>query len=420
MGGNDNGEKLSRMTMNSMPTLKSSNGTSDSYFGSEWNQLVSLSQNETFGGPLVVSQGGFPNSGYPQVLDGPGIGSTSHLVRYQSDSSGFVELVPRLYCFGSGNFSEMVESFGLPTGITQSCPVGCPPNYSPNKENVHEKNSTSGGQSPEDCQISEDAAGLGGSPEAKRRKRASDFQSPLNPTKNVEEDMQKDKSGETSEKDEKKQKFEQDMVPNVRRKTGKNAKETSNTGEPSKENYIHVRARRGQATNSHSLAERVRREKISERMRLLQELVPGCSKITGKAVMLDEIINYVQSLQQQVEFLSMKLATVNPELNINLERILSKDVLHSRAANAPSLGYVPGINISQPYPHGILHGTVPGLITTTPQFHPMPQPVWDNDIQGLLQMGYDSSNPAMENLEPNGRRRRNGILLKGMYSSDSF
>ena len=36
-------------------------------------------------------------------------------------------------------------------------------------------------------------------------------------------------------------------------------------------------------------------------MRLLQELVPGCNKITGKAVMLDEIINYVQSLQQQVE-----------------------------------------------------------------------------------------------------------------------
>ncbi|XP_028765230.1 transcription factor bHLH137-like isoform X2 [Neltuma alba] len=76
--------------------------------------------------------------------------------------------------------------------------------------------------------------------------------------------------------------------------------------------YIHVRARRGEATDSHSLAERVRREKISERMRMLQRLVPGCDKITGKALMLDEIINYVQSLQNQVEFLSMKLASVNP------------------------------------------------------------------------------------------------------------
>ncbi|KAJ0709347.1 putative transcription factor bHLH family [Helianthus annuus] len=78
--------------------------------------------------------------------------------------------------------------------------------------------------------------------------------------------------------------------------------------------YIHVRARRGQATDSHSLAERVRREKISERMKLLQAIVPGCDKVTGKALMLDEIINYVQSLQNQVEFLSMKLATVNPTL----------------------------------------------------------------------------------------------------------
>lgn len=45
----------------------------------------------------------------------------------------------------------------------------------------------------------------------------------------------------------------------------------------------------------------VRREKISERMKYLQDLVPGCNKVTGKAGMLDEIINYVQSLQRQVE-----------------------------------------------------------------------------------------------------------------------
>ncbi|KAL2342811.1 hypothetical protein Fmac_004096 [Flemingia macrophylla] len=89
--------------------------------------------------------------------------------------------------------------------------------------------------------------------------------------------------------------------------------------------YIHVRARRGQATDSHSLAERVRREKISERMKTLQRLVPGCDKVTGKALVLDEIINYVQSLQNQVEFLSMKLASVNPmffDLAMDLETLL--------------------------------------------------------------------------------------------------
>ncbi|KAL5201016.1 hypothetical protein ABZP36_035370 [Zizania latifolia] len=78
--------------------------------------------------------------------------------------------------------------------------------------------------------------------------------------------------------------------------------------------FIHVRARRGQATDSHSLAERVRRERISERMRMLQALVPGCDKVTGKALILDEIINYVQSLQNQVEFLSMRIASLSPVL----------------------------------------------------------------------------------------------------------
>ncbi|KAL6007496.1 hypothetical protein ACLOJK_032994 [Asimina triloba] len=80
---------------------------------------------------------------------------------------------------------------------------------------------------------------------------------------------------------------------------------------------IHVRARRGQATDSHSLAERVRREKINERMRHLQDLVPGCYKTMGMAVMLDEIINYVQSLQHQVEFLSMKLSAASSFYDFN-------------------------------------------------------------------------------------------------------
>ncbi|KAM4077763.1 hypothetical protein ACJW30_12G164800 [Castanea mollissima] len=98
--------------------------------------------------------------------------------------------------------------------------------------------------------------------------------------------------------------------------------------EPPKD-YIHVRARRGQATDSHSLAERVRREKISERMKLLQDLVPGCNKVTGKALMLDEIINYVQSLQRQVEFLSMKLASVNTKMDASMDSLFSKDIFQS-------------------------------------------------------------------------------------------
>lgn len=101
-------------------------------------------------------------------------------------------------------------------------------------------------------------------------------------------------------------------------KRERSSKEVDEEEEP--KGYIHVRARRGQATDSHSLAERVlrtiackfspssflltcgfvllsvvvwasfcsfcwgiflqvRRERISERMRMLQALVPGCDKV---------------------------------------------------------------------------------------------------------------------------------------------
>ncbi|XP_021762230.1 transcription factor BHLH089-like [Chenopodium quinoa] len=107
--------------------------------------------------------------------------------------------------------------------------------------------------------------------------------------------------------------------------SGKGGEQKSKpVSDPSKD-YIHVRARRGQASDSHSLAERARREKISERMRILQDLVPRCNKVIGKALVLDEIINYMQSLQRQVEFLSMKLEAVNTRTSPSIEGFPSKD-----------------------------------------------------------------------------------------------
>ncbi|KAE8681455.1 bHLH137 protein [Hibiscus syriacus] len=112
--------------------------------------------------------------------------------------------------------------------------------------------------------------------------------------------------------------------------TGKKSKQNKCNEKKDKEaptQYVHVRARRGQATDSHSLAERVRREKISERMKILQCLVPGCDKVSEKALMLDEIINYVQSLQNQVELLSTKLASINPifhDVRVDLDALMVK------------------------------------------------------------------------------------------------
>ncbi|EPS66593.1 hypothetical protein M569_08184, partial [Genlisea aurea] len=102
-------------------------------------------------------------------------------------------------------------------------------------------------------------------------------------------------------------------------------KSGSNGGSSEKLPYVHVRARRGQATGNHSLAERARREKINARMKLLQELVPGCNKISGTALVLDGIINHVQDLQRQVEFLSMRLAAVDPRIDFNLDHLIAAE-----------------------------------------------------------------------------------------------
>ncbi|KAK7278857.1 hypothetical protein RJT34_23896 [Clitoria ternatea] len=107
------------------------------------------------------------------------------------------------------------------------------------------------------------------------------------------------------------------------------------SGDGEKLPYVHVRVRRGQATDSHSLAERARREKINARMKLLQELVPGCNKISGTALVLDKIINHVQSLQHEVEILSMKLAAVNPVIDFNLDSILAPEGVSLMDCNFP-------------------------------------------------------------------------------------
>ncbi|MCL7028110.1 hypothetical protein MKW94_007183 [Papaver nudicaule] len=214
-------------------------------------------------------------------------------------------------------------------------------------------------------------------------------------------DAKKSKSGDNDEK------------TNSGEGSQKNNGKDQKPPEPPKD-YIHVRARRGQATDSHSLAERVRREKISERMKFLQDLVPGCNKVTGKAVMLDEIINYVQSLQRQVEFLSMKLSTVNPRLDFNMEALLSKDILQPRGPfahpNYPidtfPYGHQPSQHVQnlQPQLNGTTNETenhcpldaalrrnlgmqlpsLDGFCESAAQLGAF----WEDDLQSVVQMGF--------------------------------
>ncbi|KAJ7966487.1 Transcription factor [Quillaja saponaria] len=395
-------EKLTGTAISSVSVAKPSGGANP-FPGSAWDPLVSLSQTQTqnFGGS-VVSHSEFANSSYPVAVDNQGMSSTSHLAHYMNDSC-FMDLAPKIPCFVSGSFSEMIGSFGL-SECGEIATTGYRPNYNPQKDVGIQRTSINAAQCHDETPIRQGGSIISGT-NGNYRKRGLDSNFPFSPNKNAEGESPKDFSGKSSDvvkQDEKELKAEQSTSADLRGKqTAKQAKDDSLSGEAPKDNFIHVRARRGQATNSHSLAERVRREKISERMRLLQELVPGCNKITGKAVMLDEIINYVQSLQQQVEFLSMKLATVNPELNFDIEQILSKDIRHSRVGNGATLGCT-GINPSLPFPQGIIPGTLPTIQSSMLQYPPL-STVLDNDFQSMFRMGYDSST-AIDNLGPNAGR----------------
>lgn len=65
-----------------------------------------------------------------------------------------------------------------------------------------------------------------------------------------------------------------------------------------------IRAKRGFATHPRSIAERVRRTRISERIKKLQDLFPKSEKQTSTADMLDLAVEYIKDLRQQVKVLS--------------------------------------------------------------------------------------------------------------------
>ncbi|XP_064953504.1 transcription factor PIF1-like [Musa acuminata AAA Group] len=62
--------------------------------------------------------------------------------------------------------------------------------------------------------------------------------------------------------------------------------------------------RKLRAAEIHNLSERRRRDRINAKMKALQELIPRCNK-SDKASTLDEAIEYMKSLQLQVQMMSM-------------------------------------------------------------------------------------------------------------------
>ncbi|KAI3726863.1 hypothetical protein L1987_66669 [Smallanthus sonchifolius] len=69
-------------------------------------------------------------------------------------------------------------------------------------------------------------------------------------------------------------------------------------------------SRRSRAAAIHNQSERRRRERINQKMKALQKLVPNANK-TDKASMLDEVIDYLKKLQAHVQI--MKNMSIPPQ-----------------------------------------------------------------------------------------------------------
>ncbi|KAL1347309.1 hypothetical protein HN51_020776 [Arachis hypogaea] len=89
--------------------------------------------------------------------------------------------------------------------------------------------------------------------------------------------------------------------------------------------------RRNRTAAVHNQSERRRRDRINQKMKALQRLVPNANK-TDKASMLDEVIKYLKQLQAQIE---MMMSVSMPQM-IMQQQLQMSMLARSMANNAPN------------------------------------------------------------------------------------
>nr|AKN09656.1 basic helix-loop-helix transcription factor [Salvia miltiorrhiza] len=140
--------------------------------------------------------------------------------------------------------------------------------------------------------------------------------------------------------------------------------------------------KRSRAAEVHNLSERRRRDRINEKMRALQELIPRCNK-SDKASMLDEAIEYLKSLQLQVQMMSMGCGMVPmmypagmqqymPAMGLGMGMGMGMDMGMSR----PVVHYPP-MMAGSAMPNPAAAAAQMGPRFALPPFHMQPVPVPD-------------------------------------------
>ncbi|KAK9142979.1 hypothetical protein Syun_012379 [Stephania yunnanensis] len=127
-----------------------------------------------------------------------------------------------------------------------------------------------------------------------------------------------------------------------------------------------VSTKRSRAAAIHNQSERKRRDKINQKMKTLQKLVPNSSK-TDKASMLDEVIEYIKQLQAQVQMMN-RLNMPHMMMPLTLQQ-----QLHMSLMARMSMGMGMGLMDMNPIGHRNITAIPPILNPAT--FMPMTS--WD-------------------------------------------
>ncbi|KAJ0665547.1 putative transcription factor bHLH family [Helianthus annuus] len=140
-----------------------------------------------------------------------------------------------------------------------------------------------------------------------------------------------------------------------------------------------VTTKRSRAAAIHNQSERRRRDKINEKMKTLQKLVPNANK-TDKASMLDEVIEYLKQLQAQIHM--MGRMNMSPMM-----MPLAMQQLQMAMMNPMGMGMGMGMGMPGVMDLNAISGSHPNIPGMPPVFHPstLMQPMmasWDMHTNG--------------------------------------
>ncbi|KAL2935378.1 Transcription factor PIF7 [Bienertia sinuspersici] len=145
-----------------------------------------------------------------------------------------------------------------------------------------------------------------------------------------------------------------------------NQEEERETKEETGRSYT---TRKGRAAAVHNQSERRRRDRINQKMKALQKLVPNASK-TDKASMLDEVIEYLKQLQAQVQMMTNARFMPQLMMPLGMQQHLHQMSLLARVGMGAGLGM--GI--------GMLDTANMGTTTTNPTSQTIPPVIHPSQV----------------------------------------